>query len=113
MLSEYLNDSGAAVWTQVMPGARACVFSLGEGAASLPLRLEALHFEALFCLAGSVTLTRRDGRVLKPGPRQVLLTRQPFRQSENAPTAAASSSIITCHRRVILASKFCLPPALA
>ena len=73
MLSEYLNDSGAAVWTQVMPGARACAFSLGEGPASLPLRLEALHFEALFCLAGSVTLTRRDGQVLKLGPRQVLL----------------------------------------
>ena len=83
MLSEYLNDSGAAVWTQVMPGARACVFSLGEGPASLPLRLEAL------------------------------VTRQPFLQSENAPMAAASSSIITCHRRVILASQFCQPPAFA
>ena len=63
--------------------ARACVFSLGEGPASLPLRLEAL------------------------------LTRQPFRQSENAPMAAASSSIITSHRRVNLASQFCLPPAFA
>ena len=52
MLAEYLNDSPAAVWTQVMPGARACLFSLGEGPASLPLRLEPLHFEALFCLAG-------------------------------------------------------------
>ena len=73
MLAEYLNDSPAAVWTQVMPGARACLFSLGEGPVSLPLRLEPLHFEALFCLRGSITLTRRDGRILKPGARQVLL----------------------------------------
>ena len=73
MLAEYLNDSPAAVWTRVMPGARACLFSLGEGPVSLPLRLEPLHFEALFCLSGSITLTRRDGRILKPGARQVLL----------------------------------------
>ena len=73
MLAEYLNDGRAAAWTQVMPGARACLFSLGKGPAPLPLRLEPLHFEALFCLAGSITLTRRDGQVLKLGARQVLL----------------------------------------
>ena len=71
MLAEFLADRGD--WAQVMPGARACLFSLGEGPLSLPLRLEPLHFEALFCLVGSMTLTRRDGSVLTAGARQVLL----------------------------------------
>ena len=60
-------------WEQVMPGARACLFSLGEGPVSLSFRLEPLHFEALFCLAGAITLTRRDGPALTAGPGQVLL----------------------------------------
>lgn len=71
MLAEFLADRED--WAQVMPGARACLFSLGEGPVSLPLRLEPLHFEALFCLAGAVTLTRRDGSALTAGARQVLL----------------------------------------
>ena len=71
MLAEFLADRGE--WTQVMPGARACLFSLREGTFSLPLCLEPLHFEALFCLAGSVTLTRRDGSVLTADARRVLL----------------------------------------
>ena len=71
MLAEFLADRGD--WTQVMPGARACLFSLREGPVPLPLRLEPLHFEALFCLAGSITLTRRDGSILTAGTRQVLL----------------------------------------
>ena len=71
MLAEILADQGD--WTQVMPGARACLFSLEEGPLSLPLWLEHLHFEALFCLAGSMTLTRRDGSTLTAGARQVLL----------------------------------------
>ena len=71
MLAEFLSGQGD--WAQVMPGARACLFSLGEGPVSLPLRLEPLHFEALFCLAGSVTLARRDGSALTAGARQVLL----------------------------------------
>ena len=71
MLAEFLADRGG--WTQVMPGARACLFSLEEGPFPLPLRLEPLHFEALFCLAGAVTLTRRDGSILTAGTRQVLL----------------------------------------
>ena len=71
MLAEFLSGQGD--WAQVMPGARACLFSLGEGPVSLPLRLEPLHFEALFCLAGSMTLTRRDGPTLAVGARQVLL----------------------------------------
>ena len=71
MLAEFLADQGD--WAQVMPGTRACLFSLGEGPLSPPLRLEPLHFEALFCLAGSMTLTRRDGSPLTAGARQVLL----------------------------------------
>ena len=71
MFEEALGHSGQ--WEQVMPGARACLFSLGEGPVSLPLRLEPLHFEALFCLAGAITLIRRDGSALKAGPGQVLL----------------------------------------
>ena len=67
MLAEFLADQGD--WIQVMPGARACLFSLGEGPVSLPLRLEPLHFEALFCLAGAVTLTRWDGATLTAGSR--------------------------------------------
>ena len=71
MLAEFLSDRGS--WVQVMPGARACLFSLREGPVSVSLRLEPLHFEALFCLAGAVTLTRRDGSTLTAGARQVLL----------------------------------------
>ena len=56
MLAEFLSKQGE--WTQVMPGARACLFSLCERSFPLPLRLEPLHFEVLFCLA-MVTLTRR------------------------------------------------------
>ena len=71
MLAEFLTDRGE--WTQVMPGARACVFALREGSFSLPLRLEPLRFEALFCLTGAVTLIRQDGSVLTASARQVLL----------------------------------------
>ena len=56
-----------------MPGARACLFSLDERPGPLPLQLEHLHFETLFCLRGSVTLTRQDGSFLKAGAQQVLL----------------------------------------
>ena len=71
MLEEAFGRSGQ--WEQVMPGAGACLFSLGEGPVSLPLRLEPLHFEALFCQAGAITLTRRDSSALTAGPGQVLL----------------------------------------
>lgn len=46
MLAEFLSKQGE--WTQVMPGARACLFSLCERSFPLPLRLEPLHFEVLF-----------------------------------------------------------------
>ena len=71
MLAEFLADRGD--WAQVMPGARACLFSLEEGTFPLPLQLERLRFETLFCLRGSVTLTRQDGSFLKAGVQQVLL----------------------------------------
>ena len=71
MLAEFLADQGD--WTPVMPGSRACLFSLDERPGPLPLQLEHLHFETLFCLRGSVTLTRQDGSFLKAGAQQVLL----------------------------------------
>ena len=43
MLAEFLADRGD--WAQVMPGARACLFSLEEGTFPLPLQLAPLHFE--------------------------------------------------------------------
>ena len=71
MLAEFLADRGD--WTQVMPGARACLFSLEEGTFPLPLQLAPLHFETLFCLRGAVTLTRRDGTFLTADARKVLI----------------------------------------
>lgn len=71
MLEEFFMGRGS--WVQVMPGARACVFAQKEGSFSLPLQLEPLHFETLFCLDGSVTLTRRDGSILVAGAREVLI----------------------------------------
>ena len=77
MLAEYLDGAPQALWQTVMPGARACLFSLdGEESSSpdgLPPRPEQMHFEVLFCLKGSVTLVRRDGTALTAGPRQILL----------------------------------------
>ena len=69
MLAEVLADRGD--WAQVMPGARACLFSLEER--PLPLHLDHLHFETLFCQSGTMALTRRDGSTLRLGARQVLL----------------------------------------
>ena len=74
MLAEFLADRGE--WTQVMPGARACLFSLEAGTFLLSPRLEPLRFEALFCLTGTVSLTRRDGSVLTAAARQVLILTQ-------------------------------------
>ena len=73
MLAEVLADRGE--WVQVMPGARACLFSLEESRfpLHLPLHLDHLHFETLFCQSGTMALTRRDGSALRLGARQVLL----------------------------------------
>ena len=73
MLAEVLADRGD--WAQVMPGARACLFSLEESPfpLHLPLHLDHLHFETLFCQSGTMALTRRDGSALRLGARQVLL----------------------------------------
>lgn len=71
MLAEFLADQGD--WVPVMPGARACLFSLDERPFPLPLQLERLHFETLFCMRGAVTLTRQDGSLLTAGAQQVLI----------------------------------------
>ena len=71
MLAEFLADQGD--WTSVMPGARACLFSLDKLSFPLPLQLERLHFETLFCMRGAVTLTRQDGSLLTAGAQQVLI----------------------------------------
>ena len=71
MLAEFLADHGS--WAQAMPGTRTCLFSLESRPFPIPLQLEPLHFEALFCLAGAVTLTWKNGSALTVGARQVLL----------------------------------------
>lgn len=71
LLAEFLADRGD--WTPVMPGARACLFSLDKWSFPLPLQLERLHFETLFCMRGAVTLTRQDGSLLTAGAHQVLI----------------------------------------
>ena len=71
LLAEFLADRGD--WTPVMPGARACLFSLDKLSFPLPLQLERLHFETLFCMRGGVTLTRQDGSLLTAGAQQVLI----------------------------------------
>lgn len=77
MLAEYLGNCAAASWDTVMPGALACRFSLGQEAGAYPRPLQPvlapLHFEALFCQRGSITLTRKDGATLSAGTREILL----------------------------------------
>ena len=66
-------------WRIMETGHRRCLapglvcFSLESSPFPIPLQLEPLHFEALFCLAGAVTLTRKNGSALTVGARQVLL----------------------------------------
>ena len=71
LLAEFVADRGD--WTPVMPGARACLFCLDKWWFPLPLQLERLHFETLFCMRGAVTLTRQDGSLLTAGAQQVLI----------------------------------------
>ena len=77
MLAEYLGRCAAVSWDTVMPGALACRFVLGQEAGAYPRPLQPvlapLHFEALFCQRGSITLTRKDGATLSAGTREILL----------------------------------------
>ena len=77
MLAEYLGRCAAASWDTVMPGALACRFVLGQEAGAYPRPLQPalapLHFEALFCQRGSITLIRKDGATLSVGTREILL----------------------------------------
>ena len=75
MLAEFLKDQPG--WAEVMPGACACPAVLGSETGSFPLQvpplLEPMHFEALFCRSGAVTLIRRDGPPLTVRDREILL----------------------------------------
>ena len=77
MLAEYLGRCAAVSWDTVMPGALACRFFLGQEAGAYPRPLQPvlapLHFEALFCQRGSITLIRKDGAALSVGTREILL----------------------------------------
>ena len=77
MLTEYLEGIPApeTQWSQVMGGVRACRFSLASSVSSEPpaLMLCPLHFEALFCLGGGMTLIRRDREALSLGAGGILL----------------------------------------
>ena len=77
MLAEYLGRCAAVSWDTVMPGALACRFFLGQEAGAYPRPLQPvlapLHFEALFCQRGSISLTRKDGAILSVGTREILL----------------------------------------
>ena len=97
MLEEFLADRGR--WAQVMPGARACLFSLEGGPYPLPLRLEPLHFEALFCLEGSVTMKRRDGTALTAAARQVLILTELSDWAEGRADAPFSGVLVAVDAR--------------
>lgn len=71
MLEEFLADQGD--WEQVIPGVRACLFSLESASPSLPLQLAPLHFEVFFCLAGTITLTWSTVKIVTVSSQQVLL----------------------------------------
>lgn len=77
MLAEYLGNCAAVSWDTVMPGALACRFVLGQEAGAYPRPLQPalapLHFEALFCQRGSISLIRKDGAILSVGTREILL----------------------------------------
>ncbi len=76
MLTEYLQQANAPLcfWFSVMPGARACRFSLDSASpVMLPPKLEHMHFEALFCLRGRLILDRTRDRRLAAAGREILL----------------------------------------
>ena len=62
MLAEFLADQGD--WTSVMPGARACLFSLDERPGPLPLQLEHLHFEKQTNDSNELVCVLKDGAYL-------------------------------------------------
>ena len=75
MIAEYLRcRAGDAEWTDIMPGVETCCFAAEEGARpeTMPPRLGTLHFEALFCRLGTLTLELERGSV-SAGARDVLL----------------------------------------
>ena len=79
MLAEYLSTAGPTVkaaWHMVMPGVQVCRFSVDQPAGipiELPVQLEPLHFEILFCSSGTLLLGRKRGSPLTVSSHEILL----------------------------------------
>lgn len=80
MLREFLEhplQSAEATWYTIMPGVRACRFSMSSVEDSAPIDLPAAlanqHYEALFCCRGSMTVVRQSGESLVVSPQELFL----------------------------------------
>lgn len=75
MLTEYFNNYFKS--NDIMPGARATVIAPANTEACfpspVPVKLESMNFEALFCQTGSISLTRRSGTIIKAESREILI----------------------------------------
>ena len=79
MLSEFLKTSDSGInssWQYAMPGVSICRFQLNPAEnkfpIDIPLKLESMHFEALFCQGGALMLRPQDSLVSVEG-RDILL----------------------------------------
>ena len=80
MLTEFLEQAGPGVdaaWSTVMPGVRACRFTVSptddRAVLELPATLAPMHFESLFCCRGSLTVTRSQSGPLTVSPQELFL----------------------------------------
>ena len=80
MLTEFLEQAGPAVdavWSTVMPGVRACRFTVSPTddhlTLELPATLSPMHFESFFCCRGSMTVTRSRSGPLTVSPQELFL----------------------------------------
>ena len=80
MLREFLENPTQAVdavWCKVMPGVRACRFSVNpteDGSpVELPATLAARHYESLFCCRGSLTVERKSNGTMTVSPQELFL----------------------------------------
>ena len=79
MLTEFLEQEHPAVdavWYPVMPGVRACRFSVQLTECTdlaLPVTLAPMHYEALFCFRGSLTVDRKEEGPMTISPQELFL----------------------------------------